>query len=90
MNNKIIASTGDIKNNYEVLGLVSTFFSTIIQKEPKTAVDIFSYLVEQLKAKASDMNGDGIIFIKVDKENFTSGYAIGSNYLAYGTVIKII
>ncbi len=86
---KIIASTGDIKDDYKVIGTTSTYFSTLVNKNPKKMTDIFDYLVNELKENASNLGGDGIIHIKIDKENFTSGFAIGSNILAYGTVIKI-
>ncbi len=86
----IIASTGDIKENYEVIGTTSAFFSTLVQKKPEKMTDIFDYLIKELMENASNSGGDGIIHIKVDKENFTSGYSIGSNILAYGTIIRLI
>ena len=36
------------------------------------------------------MGGNGVINIKVDKEEYSSGYSIGSNYLAHGTVINTL
>ena len=87
---EVIASTGDIKENYKILGLVSYYFSSVVNKEPKAATDIFDFIINKLKEKASKMNGDAIIYVKMDFENISSGFVQGNNYFTYGTAVKII
>ena len=88
MKKNIIVTSGDLKNDYEVIGMVTYYFSTIVQKEPKTADDIFHYVVEKLKEKAEQLDGDAIIATRFQREYIGRGYVQGSTLFSYGTVVK--
>ena len=85
----IIASTGDIKNNYEIIGTTSFYFNSLINKEPKKIVDIFDFIIENLKRQAKEKGGDAVLFIKMDLENVVTALNVHYDFFAYATVVKI-
>lgn len=88
MEKNIIVTSGDLKNDYEVIGMVTHYFSTIVQKKPETAEDIFHYVVDKLKEKAKQLDGDAIISVRFQREYIGGGYVQGSTLFSYGTVVK--
>jgi len=85
----IIASTGDIKSNYEIIGTTSFYFNSLVHKEPKKIVDIFDFIIDNLKKQAKEKGGDAVIFIKMDLENVVTALNVTLNIFAYATVVKI-
>ena len=86
--NNIIVTSGDLKKDYEIVGMVSHYFSSIIIKKPSTADEIFDFVVEKLKEKAEELGGDAIVSVRFQREYIGSGYVQGSTLFSYGTVVK--
>ena len=88
MEKSIIVTSGDLKNDYKIIGMVSHYFSSIVTKKPETADDIFYFVVEKLKEKAEKLGGDAIVSVRFQREYIGSGYVQGSTLFSYGTVVK--
>lgn len=84
-NKKIIISTGDIKPDYEILGLV---YSCV--DGPQNADEFnkaFLTAVDELKKGAGKIEADAIIHLKPDYLKKAEGYGF---YLhLYGTAVKV-
>ena len=89
MEKNIIITSGDLKSDYEVIGMITHYFSSIVQKKPETADDIFQFVLERLKEKAERLGGDAIVSVRFQREYVGSGYVQGSTLFSYGTVVKI-
>ena len=90
MTKNILMTTGDIKKDYKILGLTSNYFSSIVNKEPKTSEDVFAFVTNKLKENAEKMGGDAIIAVRFQREYVGGGYVQGSTLFAYGTVVKFL
>jgi len=89
MDYQIIVTSGDLKKDYEIIGMVSDYFSSIITKKPEKSDDIFDFVVNKLKEKAKNMGGDAIISIRFQREYIGGSYVQGPTLFAYGTVVKL-
>jgi uncharacterized protein YbjQ (UPF0145 family) len=88
MGKNIIVTSGDLRRDYNIIGMITHYFSSIVQKKPETADDIFKFVVEKLQEKAEGLGGDAIISVRFQREYIGSGYVQGSTLFSYGTVVK--
>lgn len=88
MANDIIVTSGDLKNDYQIIGMISHYFSSIITKKPENSEEIFDFVVEKLKEKAKEIEGYAIIAIRFQREYIGGNYVQGPTLFAYGTVVK--
>jgi len=85
----IIVSTGDIKQDYQVLKPVHQFHLSQLDKEifgkDLTFDGTIDALIEELKKKPKEAGGDAITFLRVEFEQLELR---GTQYFVYGTMVK--
>ena len=87
---EIIVSTGDIKQNYEVLKPIHLYHHSLNNKErfgeKNLSVDrTIDKIIEEMQKTAEKDGGDAILFLRVDMEQLQLS---GTQYFVYGTLVK--
>ena len=87
---EIIVSTGDIKQDYEVLRPIHLFHHSPNNKERfgeknMSVDDTIDHIIEEMKEEANKESGDAILFLRVDMEQLQLS---GTQYFVYGTLVK--
>ncbi len=83
---KIIVTTGDLKEKYEILGIISFLYNENRKPQPEEGVAILDFIMTKLQEEAIKKGGNAIIFVRI--EHTYSGMANSEIYYAYGTVVK--
>ncbi len=87
---KIIVSTGDIKQDYEVLRPIHLFHLSGLSEQrfgsDKLSFDqTFDKMIEWLIEEAKEEKGDAIIFLRFEYQRIQLQF---TEYFIYGTLVK--
>ncbi len=85
---EIIVSTGDIKQNYQVLKPVFLYHTVKYVKNDYRGIEVertLDKLIEKFKDKAIEFNGDAILFLKVDIKSKPED---NNQFFISGTLVK--
>ena len=90
----MITTTGDLKDAYKVLNIVSLYHSPKYNKEifgvDPSADDLLQLIIKKIEDKAEKLGADAIIGLRVNRIPIATGMGISINYEAYGTAVKIV
>ena len=92
---EIPVSTMEPRNlNYEVIGIVSTYHSSMYTKQifgrDYTADDLAQEIIKKTVANAQKLGADAIYGLRIEMFPAPGMMGVNNNYLVYGTAIKII
>ena len=88
----MLTTTCDLKEPYEILGIVSLYHSTKYNKEifgvDPPADDLMQLIIKRVEDKAEKLGADSVIGFRVNRIPIATGMAISINYEVYGTAVK--
>lgn len=90
----MVVTTTDIKNEYEVKGIVRYYLAGSFAKstigQELTLNESIDYIIDNfLMNQAKNKNADAIVGLRIEIFSGAGMMAVGSNLLLYGTAVKL-
>lgn len=90
----VICTTGELKENYQVIGVANIYHSSLLNKqkfgEDIPHDEIFDKLLEEIQTRAEKHGASAVIGIRFEYQFMQAGYLAITYYWMYGTMVKII